>query len=176
MEIRTHIGVSVNGFVATPDGRPTFLGMPGFVPGESYGHPEFIDGCDAVLMGRTTFEPALGAPRWPWPEKRVYVLTSRPLPEMADPEIVFSESPDELLELMHAADFTGDVHLVGGPQTIDAFRALGALSRLGVVVLPILLREGLPLTPAGNAPIRLALEFQRTFSDGAVELVYAVPQ
>jgi hypothetical protein len=33
--------------------------MPGIVPRVSYGHPEFIEGCDAVAMGRTTFLPAL---------------------------------------------------------------------------------------------------------------------
>jgi len=176
LEIRTHIGVSVDGFVATPEGRPAFLSMPGFVPGESHGHPGFIEGCDAVLMGRTTFEPALGAPRWPWPEKRVYVLTSRPLPEVEGVEIAFSDSPEDLLELMRRADFPGDVHLVGGPQTIEAFRALGALDRLEVVVLPVLLREGLPLSPDGGHPLHLTLDAQRVFEDGAIELVYAISQ
>src|SRR6266568_6613922 len=36
--------------------------------------------CDTVVMGRTTFLPALGAPSWPWPGLQVYVLTSHPLP------------------------------------------------------------------------------------------------
>ncbi len=39
----------------------------------------FLAQCDAVAMGRTTFEPAFTADRWPWPGKRIYVLTSRPL-------------------------------------------------------------------------------------------------
>jgi hypothetical protein len=30
----------------------------------------------------------------------------------------------------------GDVHLVGGPRTIETFRALGALDELQLVVLP----------------------------------------
>ncbi len=30
--------------------------------------------CDAVLMGRTTFEPALAAERWPWQNLDVFVL------------------------------------------------------------------------------------------------------
>jgi hypothetical protein len=117
MQIRTHVGASIDGFVATPDGHPALLSMPDFVPGESHGHPEFIESCDAVLMGRTTFEPALGAPSWPWPDKRVYVLTSRPLPAETPAEgIVASADPAELLEQMRAADFDGDVHLVGGPH------------------------------------------------------------
>ncbi len=69
------MGVSVDGFVATPDGLPALLQMPDFLPGESYGYREFIASCDAVVMGRTTFLPALSAPSWPWPGLSVYVLT-----------------------------------------------------------------------------------------------------
>ncbi len=173
MQIRTHIGVSVDGFVATPDCRPALLSMPGFVPGRSHGHPEFIEGCDAVVMGRTTFEPALGAPSWPWPGKRVYILTSRPLPPETPGDVVSDSDPAVLLEKMRAADFDGDVHLVGGPLTIQAFRGIGALDRFEVVVLPILLGEGLRLSPPGTARLPLRLEAQRTFPDGSVELAYS---
>lgn len=174
MQIRTYIGVSVDGFVATPDGRPALLSMPAFVPGQSHGHPEFIKGCDAVLMGRTTFGPALGAPSWPWPGKRAYVLTSRPLPAETLPEgIVADADPAELFEQMRAADFDGDVHLVGGPRTINAFQTLGVLDRLEVIVLPILLGEGLPLSAPGTPPLPLQLETQRSFPDGSVELAYS---
>lgn len=57
--------------------------------------PEFIKGCDALVMGRTTFLPALGAPAWPWPGLQVYVLTSSPLPEQTPPEVVVSRGGPE---------------------------------------------------------------------------------
>lgn len=47
---------------ASADGRPALPAMPGFVPGESHGYPEFAAGCCAVVMGRATFDPALAAP------------------------------------------------------------------------------------------------------------------
>jgi hypothetical protein len=40
MQIRTHIGVSVDGFVASADRRPAVLSMPDFVPHESHGYPD----------------------------------------------------------------------------------------------------------------------------------------
>ena len=76
MNIRTRMCVSVDGCVATPDGLPVQLADPAFVPGESYEFPEFQESCEAVLMGRTTFEPALSADRWPWPNLDVFVLGS----------------------------------------------------------------------------------------------------
>lgn len=79
------------------------------------------------------------------------------------------------LERLRSRGSDADVHLVGGPRTIRAFQQLGALDRLELVVLPILLGSGVPLSPgqAPPAPLRL-LRSDRTFPDGSVELVYAV--
>ena len=175
MLIRARMGVSVDGFVSTPEGVPALAVMPGFASGASYGFPEFIEGVDAVVMGRSTFLPALGAPKWPWPGLQVYVLTSAPLPpETPADVIVASDGPAALIERLRSRGSDGDVHLVGGPRTIRAFHELGALDRLEVVVLPILLGDGTPLSPAGSPPVSLRLlRGDRTFPDGAIELVYA---
>ena len=123
-------------------------------------------------MGRTTFEPALGADRWPWPELDVFVLGShRPA---GTPDAVGVDSdPARLLERVRAANRGGDVHLVGGPATIAAFDGLGALDELGLIVLPLLLGGGLQLTPALSPGAGLTLEGVRTLPTGAVELRYA---
>ena len=41
MQIRTRMCMSADGYVTTPDGWPAQLADPAFVPGESYGFPEF---------------------------------------------------------------------------------------------------------------------------------------
>lgn len=126
--------------------------MPGFVPGVSCGQPEFTQGCDAVAMGRTTFLPALGAPRWPWPGLQVYVLTSRPLPASTPGHVIAAyDGPAALAGQLRSCGSDGDVHLVGGPRTIRAFRELG---RLEIIILPILLGGGTPLSLPGTRPCR----------------------
>src|SRR5919198_5150601 len=147
MEIRTRMCMSLDGYVTRPDGWPVQLADPAFVPGESYGFPEFQQSCDSVLMGRTTFEPALGADRWPWPNLDVYVLGShRP---MGTPDhVVVDGDPALLLEKVRAANQGSDVHLVGGPRTIETFRDLGALDKLELVLLPLLFGAGMKLTPS----------------------------
>ncbi|MBF6175782.1 dihydrofolate reductase family protein [Nocardia blacklockiae] len=174
MRIKTHIGVSVDGFITSPDGLPAVLSMPTFDRGQSHGLPEFIAGCGAVVMGRNTFEPAVGAPHWPWPGLRVFVLTTRPLPPGTPEDVVSAPSPEKLLEAMRDADFEGDVHLVGGQQTIEAFRRIHALDSLGVVLLPVLLGDGMRLTPAGSPSQYLRLESTRTLEDGSVEHTYTL--
>ena len=50
-------------------------------------------------MGRTTFLPALAAPRWPWTQP-VFVLTSSPLPERTPLDVTSATTAAELIELM----------------------------------------------------------------------------
>ena len=83
------------------------------------------------------------------------------------------QGPADLLGQLRSRPSGGDVHLVGGPRTIRAFSDLGALDRLELVVLPMLLGEGLPLSLQGASPVPLTLlRAERTFPDGSAELVY----
>ena len=172
MQIRTRMCMSADGYVTTPDGWPAQLADPAFVPGESYGFPEFQKTCDAVLMGRTTFEPALSADRWPWPNLKVFVLGSL-RPSGTPDDVVVDSDPARLLEKLREANEGGDVHLVGGPRTIETCRALGALDKLGLIVLPFLLGEGMQLTPSLSTDTGLALESERALPGGSVEIIYA---
>ena len=172
MQIRTRMCMSADGYVTTPDGWPVQLADPAFVRGQSYGFPEFQRGCDGVLMGRVTFEPALDADRWPWPDLDVFVLSSD-RPSRTPDHVVTDDDPARLLEQVRTANRGGDVHLVGGPRTIETFRALGALDKLGLIVLPLLMGEGMRLTPSVSRDIGLTLESERALPGGSVEIVYA---
>src|SRR4051794_35816940 len=172
MEILTRMCMSLDGRVTTADGWPAQLVDPSFDP-ESYGFAEFQQRCEAVLMGRTTFEPALGADRWPWPDLDVFVLGSH-RPSGTPDHVVVESDPAQLLEKIRATNSGGDVHLVGGPRTIETFRKLGALDKLGLLVVPFLTGEGMRLTPSLSTDITLAIESQGTLPSGAVELVYTV--
>jgi dihydrofolate reductase len=172
MQIRTRMCTSLDGYVTTPDGWPAQLADPNFNP-ESFGFVEFQKSLDAVLMGRTTFEPALGAERWPWGELDVFVLGSE-RPAGTPDHVVVEGEPERLLEKIRAANRGGDVHLVGGPKTIDTFRSLGALDKLGLIVLPLLFGDGMRLTPSVGTDAAFTLESASTLGDGYVELTYAV--
>jgi dihydrofolate reductase len=171
MQIRTRMCTSVDGYIATSDGQPAQLALPDWDP-ESYGFVEFQASCDAVLMGRTTFEPALGADKWPWPDLDVFVLGSH-RPAGTPDEVVVESDPSRLLEHVRAANRGGDVHLIGGPRTVETFRQLGALHEMGLLVMPLLLGEGMQLTPSLSAKADLTLRSARELPAGAVETTYA---
>jgi dihydrofolate reductase len=172
MKIRTRMCMSLDGYVTTPDGRPAQLAEPTWDP-ERYGFRDFQARCGAVLMGRTTFEPALGAGAWPWQGVDAFVLASH-RPARTPDHVVVEREPERLLERLRERSGDGDVHLVGGPKTIETFRRLGALDELGLIVLPLLLGGGLQLTPAIATDASLRLVRQEPIADGAaLELVYA---
>ena len=173
MRIRAYTFLSLDGYVSTTDGRPIQLLLPGFPGRSAYGLPEFLEGCEAVVIGRTTFLPALDAPDWPWTEP-VFVLTSSPLPEGTPDGVSTASSAAELVDQMAAAGITGDVHLVGGPRTMLAFRDIGRLDEIALLFVPLLQGTGVPLVPDGTEPLPLTLRSTRTFPDGVVEAWYAL--
>jgi dihydrofolate reductase len=173
MHMRARMSMSADGYVTTPSGWPALTADPAFVSGKSHGIREFLEGCEAALMGRTTFEPALTNERWPWPRLKVFVLASQRPPRTPD-HVVSDSDPGRLLEALRAANHGGDVHLVGGPRTIETFRALGALDKLELVVLPLLFGAGMRLTPSLSPDTGLAFERARPLPGGSVEIVYDV--
>jgi dihydrofolate reductase len=174
MVIRTRFSISVDGYVTRPDGWPSILADPTFVSGTSHGWPEFQASCEAVLMGRRTFEPALSADRWPWPDLEVFVL-GRDVPTAGAPvPIVASNDPVVLLEKVRTANKGRDVHLVGGLQTIETFRQIGGLDKLGLLVIPIFLGGGRLLTETVALDAKLTLEEVHPLREGAVDIVYGV--
>ena len=88
---------------------------------------------------------------------------------------MIESDPERLLERVREANRGGDVHLIGGPTTIETFRKLGAIDEFGLVVLPILIGTGVQLTPALQTEKRLELKSQRVLPKGAVELIYGAP-
>jgi dihydrofolate reductase len=190
--MRTHIGISLDGFLASASGMPAWDFQPTF-DGSGHGYPEFMAKVGAVAMGRTSFDQGLddwlGA--WPWGDKPIFVLTSRPLPGNAPPHGRGRAGGVEgLAERIRNAGIDGDVQLLGGAKTVRAFLDAGALDRLGIVVLPLLLHRGIPLfdteplsfsTDAwresggqrdASPPAAFELDSQQAFDDGSMHLVY----
>src|SRR6267154_395222 len=76
MPASVFVGTSVDGFIARRSGAFDFLPEGG---GEPHGYTEFIASVDAIVIGRKTFETVLAFEGWPYLDKRVVVLSSRPV-------------------------------------------------------------------------------------------------
>src|SRR5438034_10185554 len=88
MKASVFVGTSLDGFIARADGSFDFL--PAEV--EPHGYEEFMATVDALVIGRKTFETALGFDEWAYGKKPVSVLSSRPT-ATAPPGTVVEQLP-----------------------------------------------------------------------------------
>ena len=106
---RVFIGVSLDGFIARPDGDLDWLTERGAAAEGDLGYQEFADGVDTVVMGRATYEKALsfGSDVWPYAGKHVAVLSTR-LPAGADPRVTVHRSLEDLLVTALTESYAAD--------------------------------------------------------------------
>ena len=73
--IKLYIATSLDGFIARENGSIDWLTKYENNPETDYGYSEFYASIGKVLMGRKTYEQALGFGEWPYREKKSYVFT-----------------------------------------------------------------------------------------------------
>jgi len=163
------IATSLDGFIARPDGTFDFLSIVE-TPGEDYGFAEFFATVDALVIGRNTYETALGFPEWPYAGKRCIVLTHRETPSVHG-EQFFSGAASGLVEQLA---LVGAQRLyVDGGAVIRDFLAAGLIDDMTLSIVPLLLGTGIPLFGAEVPEQRLLLESSRSYPSGLVQLHYA---
>jgi len=165
------VGVSVDGFMARPDGRFDFLPEGG---GEDHGYTEFMASVDALVIGRKTYEVVLAFPEWAYGKKPVYVLSSKPLAPAPKGAVVERMSGDPR-QIAAQLDARGVRHAyVDGGETIQAFLRAGLIQRLIVTRVPVLVGEGIPLFGATGRDVALRHVGTRAYGTGLVKSEYEV--
>lgn len=170
--IRLHAAVSLDGFCADQDGGVDWLAP---FQSDDTAVSIFQVQADALVMGRATYDQVRGFADqgipWPYPGKRVFVLTSRPLDAAPPPGVVAMADVNALLDRLRARPLT--VWLVGGPATVRSLLDAGAVREIELFIVPVLLGQGHPLLTAERVQ-NLTLMEQETYRSGMVRLLYAV--
>lgn len=165
------IAVSVDGCIARADGSLDWLDAVQ-QPGEDYGYQAFFDSVDALAIGRSTYEVALGFSAWPYAGKRVVVLTHR-APAPRHGEEFFAGEPATLVERL-GREGVKRLYVDGG-AVIRQCLAAKLVDDLTLSVVPVLLGDGIPLFGAGGIEQRLVLESSRSWPTGLTQLRYRRP-
>src|SRR5207302_8004404 len=142
MKASVFIATSLDGFIARENGA--FDWLP--ANPEPHGYDEFIAGVDAIVIGRKTFETVLTLGPWPYGNKRVVVLSSRPLDLSAASGDVVEQMGGPPAQIVSQLAATGAHHLyVDGGITIQGFLRAGLIQRLIITRVPVLIGSGVPL-------------------------------
>lgn len=173
MRASVFVAVSLDGYIARPDGSVDWLDVPEV--NEDYGFAAFIDSVDALVMGRNTFDFVMATGEWPYRDKPVIVLTSRPLEVPAELAEVVETSALAPLELADELDRRGMGHVyVDGGVTIQSFLGAGLVDRMIITSIPVLIGKGIPLFGPTAADISLRHVNTMTYTNGLVQTTYDV--
>jgi dihydrofolate reductase len=165
------IGTSVDGFMARLNGDLDFLPAGG---GEPHGYREFMETVDALLIGRKTYETVLAFETWPYAEKPVYVLSTRPLAP-APPDAVVEHMSGDPAEIVSQLETRGIKHVyVDGGITIQGFLQAGLIQRLIITRVPVLIGDGVSLFGPLPHDVRLEHVATRDYPSGLVQTEYRV--
>jgi dihydrofolate reductase len=172
MKASVFIATSLDGFIARADGALDWLPTDP----EPHGYDEFMAVIDAIVIGRKTYETVLAFNAWPYGNKQVVVLSTRPS-ELAPPPHdavchMMTGTPQEVVAwlakrgLKHA--------YIDGGITVQRFLDSALIQRMIITRIPVLLGSGIPLFGPLSRDIRLEHIGTRAYPSGLVQSEYTV--
>lgn len=165
------IGVSLDGFIARPDGDLTWLTQRD-LPFEETGYEDFVSGMDALIMGRSTYEIVAALEEWPY-TKPVFVLSTTLDPSTIErDDVTVHRNIDAALEAFAEAGFTNAY--VDGGATIQNFLRLGLIDSLILSYAPVLIGSGARLFGELVTDVDLEFVYTKTLPAGFVQTKYLV--
>lgn len=170
--LRLYMAVSLDGFIATPDGDIDWLAP---FDDQDFGYASFFERVGLLVMGRATFDQILTFGPWPYGGRPCWVMSGRPLPEDAPDDVASCADHDAgAIAARARAQVEGDVWIVGGAHTVAQFLRAGAVDQIDIFVMPVWLGRGLPLFPASPPPLMPTLARSVTHPAGVAQLTYRV--
>jgi dihydrofolate reductase len=163
------LGISLDGYIARPNGAVDFLFMP-----RDYSMAQFFASIDTAVMGRKTYDAALkmGGERAFAGWKIGYYVLSHSLPPGKRDGLTFlSQSPAAFVKKMRKKPGK-HIWLMGGGELARDFLKADLVDELHLGVVPVLLGAGIPLFPAGFLQRDFSLIENKTYSRGLIALKY----
>jgi len=167
-----YIATSLDRFIATSDGSIDWLyEIPN--PSQSdYGYAEFMNGIDAIVMGRNTFEKVLSFGEWVY-DKPVFILsnslTELPSDMVGKAKIVNGEIKNIIKQL----NLEGYKHLyIDGGKTIQSFLKEDLIDEMIITLIPILLGDGFPLFDKLDKKLKFKHEKTEIYDNTLVKSYY----
>jgi dihydrofolate reductase len=176
--ILVHEFITLDGVIENPGWSAPY----GFDPkmGEAIG--SIMGSCEALLLGRTTYE--MFAPAWStrtaeedpgapfMNESPKYVVSSTlENPDWNNSHVLGPYDPDAIRTLKDRVQ--GNIYVSGSATLVRALLADGLVDRLHLFVYPLALGQGLRLFSDRDGRIELRLEQADSYQNGVLHLAYS---
>jgi len=162
------VGISLDGYIARPDGSVDFLFMP-----KDYSMGPFFKRIDTALMGRKTYEMGLklGGGSISSPGMKCYVFSRTLEAGQRCAVTIISETPKHFVGEVRKKKGK-DIWLMGGGELTREFLREDLVDELYLGVVPVLIGEGIMAFPSGFPQREFALKENKTFPQGLIALRY----
>jgi dihydrofolate reductase len=127
------------------------------------------------VIGRKTFETVLAMTPWPYGDRRVVILSSKPVDLSAAKGGKVEQMAGDPGQMASQLAASGAQHVyVDGGITIQRFLRAGLIQRLVITRVPVLIGDGIPLFGSLPHDIRLRHIETRQYPSGLVSSEYVV--
>jgi dihydrofolate reductase len=160
------LGISLDGYIARPDGSVDFLFMP-----KDYSMGPFFKTIDTAVLGRKTYDDGLKmGGTFTGPIK--YFAFSKTLPLGERNGVTFTnDSPGAVIAAIRNKPGK-NIWLMGGGELIRDFLKEDLVDELYLGLVPVLLGEGIPLFPSGFPQREFDLVENKSYSKSFIALRY----
>jgi dihydrofolate reductase len=178
-KIIASVATSADGFIARADGAVDWLDRP--QPKGNYGMGTFYRTIDTILWGRKTYDMVLTFQEKGVPESafdtgvKNYVFTHTP-PHPVPKGIEFVNEPVKAFASRLRTTEGKDIWVMGGAGLIASLLDENEIDEFILNVIPVLIGEGILLLTPRHRTVPLKLIASKKFSDGVVNLHYAVQE
>jgi dihydrofolate reductase len=161
------VGISLDGYIARPDGSVDFLFMP-----KDYSMAEFFKRVDTAVMGRKTYEMGLkmGGEFTSGGMKSFVFSQSMEKGERGGVTFL-AEPPKKFVEALRGKKGK-DIWLMGGGELTREFLREDLVDAMYLGVVPVLIGDGIAAFPSGFPQREFALVENKTYSQGLIALRY----
>ena len=172
-KIIVHIATSADGYIARPNGDIEWLtNRP--APKGFYGLPAFERTIDTKILGRKTFDFAVGMGGGFGGKTQHFVFSRRPPPSSLPSGVQFvTESIPAFANRLRQSEGK-NIWMMGGGELIASFLDAGAIDEMVVSIVPMLIGDGIPLIARRHREVPLSLRSVTPFPDGVVQVHYDV--
>lgn len=168
-----YIAISLDGFIARPDGNLDWLtSVPQPKTGD-YGYAELLKSIGTTIMGRKTYDEIIGfGVEWPYVGLDSFVVTTNKNFKIHSPDTypLTENLKNFVTELKKKTE--KDIWLIGGGKLTTTFINEGILDKMIITVIPKIIGEGIPLFADKPNETNWTLTEAKSFDTGVVNLTY----
>ncbi len=167
--IRLYIAVSLDGFIARPDGDLDWLIQFPNPSGTDHGYNELLQSVDTLIMGGATYRWLLNeGSEWPYKDQTTYVVSH----QKGSPSESIRFISQQVVETIRQMKAGGgkDIWLVGGGQVITLLLNEDLIDEMQICYIPIILGNGIPLFPDRPKESHWKVTAQELYDSGILKI------